>query len=115
MTVIVEVFEAMRCMCARSTHIIPLIIFFDLPPPHRTPYTHVPRHTYVDPDYTYNDEERKRHKQHKDSYVKLIRERHSERMWKERERWEGQPQSSCAALYLVVINFGTIGYLEGNN
>ncbi len=52
-----------------------------------TPYTRVRRHTYVDPDYTYSEEERARVREHRDSYAAFIRTRHSERMWRERERY----------------------------
>lgn len=40
---------------------------------YRTPFTKTKRHTYVDPDYAYTEEEEFQKKQHKDKYVTFLR------------------------------------------
>ena len=101
-TVIVYV-EVYMCvyLCSDITIESPALIFCELleffvdtlpfPPPSlppflSTPYTRTSRHTYVDPDYTHPEEERARHKRHRDSYIQYIRQKHEERMWRRREK-----------------------------
>lgn len=53
----------------------------------RTPHTRVSRYTYMDSDYTYPEKERAQHREHRDSYTHFIRQRHSQRMWRKKERY----------------------------
>ena len=53
----------------------------------RTIFTHADRHTYVDPDYAYTDEEASvvaQHKQYYIDYIAFLREQrahHAQAMW----------------------------------
>ncbi len=54
--------------------------------PYSTPYTKMPRHTYVDPDYSLTDEEAIALAQHKNTYTDFIRDQQAEREWQKRNR-----------------------------
>ena len=56
------------------------------PPPHRTHFTGVQRYSYVDPDYTYTDEEADAVKRHRDQYQDYLRRRREMRTQKDLQR-----------------------------
>ena len=52
----------------------------------RTPYTRVPRYTYIDPDYSFSLKEARDREQHKQSYINYNRDSQAQRLWKKREK-----------------------------
>ena len=54
--------------------------------PYRTIFTRANRHTYVDPDYAFVDDDDVKRFRHKDSYVQLLREMKENRLNRKRAR-----------------------------
>ena len=65
----------------KHVHVLFPLFFF------RTIFTRTNRHTYVDPDYAYVDDDDVNRFRHRDSYVQLLREMKENRLNKKRARY----------------------------